>query len=148
MPLSLRGKCFALELITRSFIELIEISPGVIAFIRRGANVGLIRTGEGFVVVDTTSKVEDMQGLLDAAGVSAGAEVIVPGHGLLCGEEEVARQLDYLETSWARTADHLAQGHSIEETAADPGYPIYSERGVDKLHKWNIEVMHRQLKKR
>jgi cyclase len=73
--------------------------------------------------------------------------VIVPGHGPLCGKEEVNRQLDYLQTSWARTADHLAQGHTLEEVIADPSYPKYSERGYEQLHTWNIKVMYRQLKK-
>jgi cyclase len=75
------------------------------------------------------------------------ARVIVPGHGIVCDQEEVTRQLNYIQTSWARTADHLAQGHSLEEAMADPDYPIYSERGYERLHPWNIKVMYRQLKK-
>jgi cyclase len=75
------------------------------------------------------------------------ARIIVPGHGPLCDHREVARQLDYLQTSWARTREHLAQGHSLEEAMADSGYPKYSERGYDQLHTGNIKVMYRQLKK-
>ena len=78
--------------------------------------------------------------------LSFDARIIVPGHGPLCDHREVSRQLDYLQTSWARTADHLAQGHSLEETIADPDYPIYSDRG-SRLHTSNIKVMYRQLKK-
>jgi cyclase len=252
-------------------MEIHEMSPGVIAFVRPegGANVGLIRTIEGNVVIDTTSRESDMQSFLAAVGVSpsdvclvcithshndhtkgiplfdcpilahklthqriakrkstkskgqllpteifedqrdikigdirlefihagghtpdssvvwlpeirvlfAGdlifegrypflatanvpdlmkalkwlltlaAQVIVPGHGLLCGEKTVAGQLDYIETSWARTAEHIEQGHSIEETLEDPEYPIYPGLGAERLHKWNIEVMYRQLRK-
>jgi cyclase len=75
------------------------------------------------------------------------ARVIVPGHGPLCDHREVSRQLDYLQTSWARTREHLAQGHSLEEAMADPDYPIYSERGYESLHTGNIKVMYRQMKK-
>ncbi|HEY47170.1 MAG: hypothetical protein AMJ88_09380 [Anaerolineae bacterium SM23_ 63] len=252
-------------------MEIHEVSPGVIAFIRPegGANVGLIRTTEGSVVIDTTSRESDIRAFLAAVGVSPsevclvcithshndhtkgiplfdcpvlahklthqriakrkstisgrqllptqvfenrrdieisdmrlefihagghtpgssviwlpevkvlfagdlifegrypflatanvpdlmkvlkwlltlGAQVIVPGHGLLCGEDMVAGQLDYIETSWGRTADHIAQGHSIEEIIDDHEYPVYPGLGAERLHTWNIKVMHRQLKK-
>jgi cyclase len=54
-------------------MQLLEIGPGILAGIRpdEGANVGLIRTVEGAVVVDTTSTPAEMQGILDAAGVAA-----------------------------------------------------------------------------
>ena len=73
-----------------------------------------------------------------------GARVIVPGHGVLCGEAEVAALVDYLETAWARTADHLAQGHSEDEAVADPNYPRYGEGSTERLHQ-NIRVMYAQL---
>jgi cyclase len=251
-------------------MEIKEVSPGVIAFIRPegGANVGLIQTTEGTVVIDTTSREVDIRNFLTAVGVSpsdvclvcithshndhtkgipifdcpilthklahqrmakrkstkskrqlptevfeaqrnielggmrlefihtgghtpgssvvwlpkanvlfAGdlifegrypflatanvpdlmkalqwlltldAQVIVPGHGLLCGEEAVAGQLDYIQSSWDRTADHIAQGHSLHKVLKDPEYPIYSGLGAEKLHEWNIKVMYRQVKK-
>jgi cyclase len=251
-------------------MEIHELSPGVIAFIRPegGANVGLIQTTDGIVVIDTTSRESDIRAFLTAVGVSpsdvrlvcithshndhtkgiplfdcpilahklthhriakrkstkskgqllptevfedrrdieigdmrlefihagghtpgssvvwlpevkvlfAGdlifegrypflatanvpdlmkalkwlltltAQVIVPGHGMLCGEDTVAGQLDYIETSWARTADHIAQGHSFEEILEDSEYSIYPGLGAEKLHNWNIKVMYRQLK--
>jgi cyclase len=278
-------------------MEILEVSPGVTAFVRpdEGANVGLIRTADGVVVVDTTSSPPDMQELLDAAGVSAsearlvinthshgdhtwgnqlfdcpilahrlcrermvanlagswsteaieasiaegektdpdwareareklaelcitlptevfddrrqleigrvrldvihfgahtpdsavvwltearvlfagdlifeghypylgeadvpaliaalkrlpefGAQVIVPGHGVLCGEAEIATLVNYLETAWALTADHLSQGHSEDEAAADPNYPRYAEENTKWLYD-NIRVMYAQL---
>jgi cyclase len=79
--------------------------------------------------------------------LTLGAQVIVPGHGLVCGEDAVTSQLDYIETSWALTADHITQGHGIEEIVKEPEYPIYSDVGVERLHKWNIEVIYRQLMK-
>lgn len=38
---------------------------------------------------------------------SLGARVIVPGHGVLCGTDEVLKQLDYIQTTWERTAEHI-----------------------------------------
>ena len=57
-------------------MEVSQVSEGVYAFLRpdEGANVGLVRTAEGAIVVDTTSCAADMLGLLDAVGVPA-AEV-------------------------------------------------------------------------
>ena len=75
------------------------------------------------------------------------AQVIVPGHGLVCGEEAIAGQLDYIQSSWDHTADHIAQNHSLKKVLKDPEYPIYPGLGAEKLHKWNIEVLYRQLKK-
>jgi cyclase len=74
-----------------------------------------------------------------------GAQAIVPGHGLLCDEAEIAALLDYLEVTWARTADHLAQGHSEDETVADPGYPRYRAKFAEQWHEVNIRVMYAQL---
>jgi cyclase len=73
-----------------------------------------------------------------------GAQVIVPGHGVLCREAEVATLVDYLETAWALTADHLAQGHSEDEAVADPNYPRYGEGTTERLEA-NIRVMYAQL---
>jgi cyclase len=74
-----------------------------------------------------------------------GAGVIVPGHGSLCGDAGVAALLAYLEGTWGRTIDHLAQGHSEDEAAADPGYPRYAESGAERLHEANIRIVYRQL---
>jgi cyclase len=76
-----------------------------------------------------------------------GAEVIVPGHGLLCGNEAVACQLEYIESTWQRTAEHIALGHGVEEAVADPAYPRCGELGFEQLHLRNIVVVYRQLKK-
>jgi cyclase len=78
---------------------------------------------------------------------SLGSRVIVPGHGVLCTDEEALRQLEYIETTWKRTAVHIKKGHSLDETINDPKYPRYSELGYEKLHPWNIKVIYRQLRK-
>jgi cyclase len=73
-----------------------------------------------------------------------GAQTVVPGHGALCGEAEIAALVDYLETTWTLTADHLAQGHSEDEAASDPNYPHYAEEPVGRREE-NIRLMHDQL---
>ena len=78
---------------------------------------------------------------------SLGARLIVPGHGALCSNEEVQRQLAYIEATWERTAEHIARGHSLDETISDPDFPRYSALGYAKLHPWNIKVIYQQLKK-
>ena len=78
---------------------------------------------------------------------SFGARVIVPGHGLLCRDEQVLDQLGYIEATWARTAEHIALGHSLEQALSDPDYTRCAERGFEQLHSWNIKVVYRQLEK-
>lgn len=73
------------------------------------------------------------------------AQVIVPGHGRLCGEPEIAALANYLETTWARTAHHVTRGHSEEEAATDPDCPRYAETGTERFHKENIRLMYIQL---
>ena len=75
-----------------------------------------------------------------------GAEVIVPGHGYLCGNDEIDRQLNYIETTWKRTEEHFTQGDSIEDTLMDKDYPRYSELGAN-LHDGNIKAIYKQIKK-
>ena len=77
-----------------------------------------------------------------------GAQVIVPGHGLLCGNEEVLKQLNYIETTWERTAEHVKKGHDLGEILLDQDYPRCSERGYEELHSWNIRVTYQQLTKK
>jgi cyclase len=74
-----------------------------------------------------------------------GARAVVPGHGHLCGEAEISALVDYLESTWARTADHLAEGRSVDEAVADAGYPRYAEMGADRFHEENIRVMYAQI---
>jgi hypothetical protein len=70
----------------------------------------------------------------------------VPGHGRLCGNDELVRQLEYIETTWERTVDHIAQGDSIEKTLADADYPQYSDVGTN-LHAGNIKAMYKQIER-
>ncbi|TES93379.1 MAG: MBL fold metallo-hydrolase [Anaerolineales bacterium] len=77
---------------------------------------------------------------------SFGAEVILPGHGTLCGDKEVALQLEYMEATWNCTADHVRQGHGLKKTLNDPDYPRYEGWLRENLFEKNIEVMYEQLK--
>jgi cyclase len=74
-----------------------------------------------------------------------GESTIVPGHGVLCGEAEVEALRAYYHETWARTIDHLAQGHSADEAAADTGYPRYAERAADRYHEANIRLVYESL---
>jgi cyclase len=74
-----------------------------------------------------------------------GGRVIVPGHGPLCGQAEVDALVGYLQATWDLTAEHLIQGHSADEAAADPRYPRYAEAQAERLHVANIKFMYERL---
>jgi cyclase len=73
------------------------------------------------------------------------ARLIVPGHGPLCGEKAITDMLNYVQETWSRTIDHLAQGHTADEMVLDPAYPRYAEGAADRYHEANIRVMYAQL---
>jgi cyclase len=73
------------------------------------------------------------------------AEIIVPGHGPPCGEAQIEDMLAYIHGTWSRTVDHLVQGHSADEAAADPDYPRYAEGAAERYHEINIRAMYAQL---
>ena len=76
------------------------------------------------------------------------ARIIVPGHGRLCNNDEIFRQIEYLDTTWKLTAEYIQQGHSLQQAVSDSKYPIYFERGYEKLHPWNIKVIYHQVSKK
>jgi cyclase len=73
------------------------------------------------------------------------AQAIVPGHGPLCGDAAITSMIDYLQETWLRTVDHLAQGHTADEAAQDPEYPRYAEGSAERYHEANIRVIYEQL---
>jgi cyclase len=73
------------------------------------------------------------------------AMAIVPGHGVMCREAEILALRQYLQETWELTAEHLHQGHSPDETAADPAYPRFAEQKYERLHQANIKYMYQQL---
>lgn len=54
-------------------MEITEVRPGIYTVIRPDfdSNVGLIKTTDGYVVMDTTTTEDEMQAVLDAANISA-----------------------------------------------------------------------------
>jgi cyclase len=76
-----------------------------------------------------------------------GAEVIVSGHGGLAGPEDIAKQLEYMQSMWERTLEHVSQGHSLGETRADEGYIRHTDWARSQLHEDNIEIMYAQAMK-
>ena len=117
-------------------MEMHEVSPGVIVFVHPEGRYPFLATA------DVPKLIEALRWL-----ASFNAQVMVPGHGLLCGNEQVISQLTYIEDTWTRTAEHIARGHSVEEAVKDPDYPRCAELGFERLHPWNIEAIYRQLKK-
>jgi cyclase len=73
------------------------------------------------------------------------ARAIVPGHGVMCGKAEIVALRQYLQETWDLTAEHLHQGHTPDETAADPAYPRFAEQKYERLHQANIKYMYEQF---
>jgi cyclase len=73
------------------------------------------------------------------------AEVILPGHGTLCGEAEINLLRDYMEKTWERTYQHVLDGDSLEDTLADPDYLRVEDWEREELREKNIEVMYELL---
>jgi cyclase len=73
------------------------------------------------------------------------AEVIIPGHGVRCGEAEIIRLREYLQHTWELTDKHIRSGHSVEETTADPAYPFFAAEKYERLHQANIRYMYEKL---
>ena len=73
------------------------------------------------------------------------ADVIIPGHGVICGEAEVIALRDYLQGTWELTSHHVHLGHTAQETAGDPAFPVYAAQQNERLHLANIHYIYRQL---
>ncbi len=73
------------------------------------------------------------------------AEVIIPGHGIPCRDADILVLRDYLQRSWDLVEDHFRLGHSTEETAADPAFPIFPGEKYERLHRANISYMYKSV---
>jgi len=72
------------------------------------------------------------------------ADVILPGHGARCGWDEVDGLIEYFETGQAIAREHVAQGHTLEETMQDERF-LRPEGWVrEERIKTNIEVFFQQ----
>ena len=67
---------------------------------------------------------------------SLGAEVIVPGHGPLCSQREVERQIDYLENTWKVIEGHVQQGNPLGLIRKDINLPIMPGRNYERNIEW------------
>jgi cyclase len=72
------------------------------------------------------------------------AQVIIPGHGVMCGEADIVALRGYLHTSWHLAAEHIRMGHTADEASADPSFPIFPGEKYERLHKANIRYMYQQ----
>jgi glyoxylase-like metal-dependent hydrolase (beta-lactamase superfamily II) len=77
--------------------------------------------------------------------LSFNARVIIPGHGIPCGEEEILALRDYLQQTWELVGRHIRQGHSEEKTAADPAFPVFPGEKYERLHQANIRYVYEKL---
>ncbi len=66
------------------------------------------------------------------------AQTIIPGHGVLCGEQEIFTLRDYLQGTYRLAQEHIRQGHSVEQAEADPAFPVFPGEKYERLHKANI----------
>ena len=73
------------------------------------------------------------------------ADVIIPGHGSRVTGADITHLCDYLEQTWQLTEQHIRMGHSVEETCADPRYPVFAAGKKEKLHLANIRYMYMKL---
>lgn len=73
------------------------------------------------------------------------AEVIIPGHGVRCGEAEIVALRQYLQHTWQLTEEHIHLGHSVEETSADPTFPVFPGEKYERLHQANIRYMYKKI---
>lgn len=73
------------------------------------------------------------------------AEVIIPGHGISCGEAEIIQLRQYLQESWELVKEHIRLGHSVNEIVADPAFPVFLGEKYERLHQANIRYMYDQL---
>jgi len=89
---------------------------------------------------DVAALIQALPRLLDLS-----AKAIVPGHGRLCGKAQIDAFCAYLQETWDRTTHHIAQGHSADDAASDPGYPRYATEAADRLHETNIRGIYAQL---
>jgi len=73
------------------------------------------------------------------------AEVIIPGHGVRCGEAEIVTLQKYLQHTWDLTEEHIRLGHSAEQTAVDPAFPFFAAGKYERLHQANIRYMFQKI---
>ncbi len=154
-------------------MEAFSITPHITAFIRpeQGANVGLIHSREGYILVDTTSSPAEMGELLNAVQVKPEQVRLVInthfhsdhtwGNQLFnCPilAQQACRQimLDNLQNSWSKAAlqSYLAGLEQtdtrkaaefrqvLESLVITPPGQVFDERTLLQSSEGNVEVIH------
>ena len=73
------------------------------------------------------------------------ADVILPGHGPLCGEAEIDLLAAYLRQTWELTEELVGQGLSLKAALKDDRYPRPEGWDREQLFEKNIELMYKQI---
>jgi cyclase len=89
---------------------------------------------------DIPAWISALSGLLEFEAV-----VIIPGHGVRCGDAEIIELRQYLQHTWRLTEEHIRLGHSVEETSSDPTFPVFPGEKYERLHQANIRYMYTKL---
>ncbi len=74
-----------------------------------------------------------------------GPEIIIPGHGAICGLAELRRLRDYLQVTRERCIEHASRGRELDAVLADPGFPEHGPALAAELHRANIRHVYQQL---
>jgi cyclase len=69
----------------------------------------------------------------------------VPGHGAICGTEELERETNYFSDLKERVTTLMGQGLIREEIVSHPSIPKYWENDYKRLHGPNIGIAYDQL---
>ena len=84
-------------------------------------------------------------------------ETVVPGHGEICGKDEIGRFIDYMRSLWSITGDLVERGVSCEEAVRKVAEEMFGhfeieparleaarimfDRGTERLYR---EIVERQ----
>lgn len=72
-----------------------------------------------------------------------GAEVIVPGHGAVCDNNEVQAQQNYAQSMVKFIEEQVRKGISLDAIREDKSLPHkpgkQHERNIDRVYKWMVE---------
>jgi len=78
--------------------------------------------------------------IMSLEGIKAAEyEQIIPGHGPVCGQDEIARHLDFLSTLRERIKHALLEGLTSEEFLEQDLLPEYYVEGADRRSSSTVE---------
>jgi hypothetical protein len=74
------------------------------------------------------------------------AEVILPGHGTFCNQEDIDKLINYLQSTWKRVSGCIQADYSLSNTLRDINMPRPEGWGKEQLFEKNIEIIYKQVK--